>query len=68
MLRNSDAMLAETPNVGLTNAFMSGSKGSDFFKYVIGQVCFDLTLTALGHICAPLKIYLVTLAFSIGSP
>jgi mannosyltransferase OCH1-like enzyme len=38
MLRNSHAMLAETPNVGLTNAFMAGAKGSDFFKYVVGQL------------------------------
>lgn len=38
MLRNSDAMVSETPNVGLTNAFMASAKGSDFFKYVIGEL------------------------------
>lgn len=38
MLLNSVAMLSETPNIGLTNAFMSSVKGSDFFYYIMTQL------------------------------
>eukprot|EP00038_Savillea_parva_P004104 m.134137 g.134137 ORF g.134137 m.134137 type:complete len:345 (+) comp11376_c0_seq6:313-1347(+) len=38
MLRNSEAMLSETPNVGLTNAFMSSTAKNDFFKFVIDEL------------------------------
>lgn len=38
MLRNSRAMVGETPNVGLTNAFMSGATKSDFYEFVIHEL------------------------------
>eukprot|EP00041_Stephanoeca_diplocostata_P024875 m.640560 g.640560 ORF g.640560 m.640560 type:complete len:318 (+) comp22622_c0_seq7:272-1225(+) len=38
MLANSEAMVSETPNLGLTNAFMSSTKHSDFFRFVIDRL------------------------------